>query len=103
MRGPRSPGTSCQRYTPELRNTWIMNRMAIGGCSSTCCGGRTFPMGYRRFKCRKKVLRPEDSSSPTYVQNRCRCEPDPVRPECTLSLSKGKSKGERRYMHKFQT
>ena len=38
-----------------------------------------------------------------HVQNLCGCKPDPVRPERTLSLSKGKSKGERRDTHKFQT
>jgi len=38
-----------------------------------------------------------------HVQNLCGCKPDPVRPERTLSLPKGKSKGERRDTHKFQT
>jgi hypothetical protein len=42
-------------------------------------------------------------NSVAHVQNLCGCKPDPVGPERTLSLSKGKSKGERRDTHKFQT
>src|SRR5262249_9655845 len=79
-----------------------------GGAPS---GSACLPQGAGSLSCawRKSNLgQVSNYKFSAHVQNLCGCKPDPVRPERTLSPelvegSKGKSKGERCYVHKFQT